>query len=284
MTEQDLEKWDDIMFSLLENELDSLSKDKYIREISNSEILADRWEQWQKTKFQNDEVLEPAFIESLKKKEERKVILWIPMGIAATVALFAVIFLFSSKKNIENDLVDSPTIDLEQTAVEDVDSTINTINKPIVVQVEVPTRMIPKSPSIEPTKTKYQPLPNNSINNDILVDVDSVPESNIDKLGTIVVNEKPEKPTVQDSTVLQELREIIAQKKRARGNDIVVQIEDNSSTVASNIDGAIKRTLGNYEIAGKRTRYSIIKEVCEENLYCYTLVIENNQNKTYLKL
>ena len=286
MTEQDIEKWDNIMFSILENELDSQSTSAYIKAISKDKFLAERWDQWQNTKFQTEEVLEDTFIESLKKEEVRKGLLWIPMGIAASIALIAMFVLNFSLDENEGVTVDnSPKDKVEkETILEQEYSHLESAIKPIAVLNKAPSHTAPTRPKIESNKTDFSPVSDNYIQNNLLIDLDTLPELITDDIKTITQVEKSIEPNTQDSVVVQQLKEIIAQKQRARGDDIVVHIEDNSRALASNVDRAIKKTLGNYEIAGKRTRYSIIKEVCEENLYCYTLVIENNQNKTYLKL
>lgn len=271
-----IEEWDEIMFGLLEGEITGDEKTNYLTSILSDEQLAIRWEQWQQTTFHQETLVSEKFIKSLKKEEDRKVISWFSIGIAASIALLAILVFNIPKEDQAKDSKVIATAPLKgPLSIPNVETVAK--NTPENAKVSVPIQKEQKKVQI---KNVVTPRANVTLHRE--KDVTELPI--LDEIKSIVLEDKKTEKINQDSTMVIELRNVIAQKQRARGDDILVFIEDKSSSFAKNTEDEMNGILKNYEMAGKRTRYSIIKEECEVNLYCYTLVIENNQNKTYFKL
>ncbi|MFT5480912.1 MAG: hypothetical protein ACI9NN_001880, partial [Bacteroidia bacterium] len=94
------------------------------------------------------------------------------------------------------------------------------------------------------------------------------------------------KASLQDSMVADEVRKLFAEN-RARGSDVRVTVEN---IVATNDDGEkrseekVRTFLANYEVAGFKRKYNIVKEPCDDQKFCYSLVITEGDQKTYIKL
>lgn len=270
------EKWDAIMFSLLEGEIPAEDKKELLNKIESNNELKLRWEQWRQTTFSQETLIDQNFISSLKKKEKRKALVWLPIS----VGLFAILGIAYYIQNASNQILINPITSAVYNGEMAMDSIVDS-SRTNRVEQDNPVLIT----NIQQNEKKKEEIQDHKVKIQRVEDSNLLP---VNEPQVQEMNSKIHSLTKIDSAVIEDLKTVIAEgkttPKRLRGNDIKVSIQNHNKALVKNTDTGIKKILNNYEIASSRVKYSVEKVLCDTDKYCYTLVITSTNSITQIKL
>ena len=288
MKKRTIEEWDELMFSLLENEISGDEKKALMSEIYSDVELQARWESWSKTVYKVDLDRDDEFIESLKKKDKVILLPKLYRTVAASILLVGALgaaYLIGMKGGDQTpgqpSLVVADSANQEPYApVQPVPSTDQEVTDPETLATqtkdEAPKEPTPRFEPAEPTIAFAKDSTHVAV---------EYPEHKQPEIPGHV-----ERINEQDSLhhlLVKEIKMAVVEDNhpsRARGNAVQVTIESEVGAIAhSQTDNRINSILAKYEFAGLKRKYSIKKEMCEDQMYCYTLVVQDGAQKSIIK-